>query len=56
MNWMMLYGAITLEVCGTASLKLSNGLENLNFFAIALSLYAFFKWNPRPSAGICPAT
>ncbi|MEM7025762.1 MAG: multidrug efflux SMR transporter [Pseudomonadota bacterium] len=39
MHWLMLYAAIGLEVAGTTSLKLSNGLTRPGFFVLSLTLY-----------------
>jgi small multidrug resistance pump len=39
MNWLMLYAAIVFEVVGTTSLKLSEGLTRLGWFALCLALY-----------------
>jgi small multidrug resistance pump len=40
MNWLMLYTAIAFEVVGTTSLKLSEGMTRLGWFALCLALYA----------------
>jgi small multidrug resistance pump len=39
MNWLMLYAAIAFEVVGTTSLKLSEGMTRLGWFALCLALY-----------------
>ena len=39
MHWLMLYVAIGLEVAGTTSLKLSDGLSRPGFFALCLAFY-----------------
>jgi small multidrug resistance pump len=39
MNWLMLYAAIAFEVVGTTSLKLSEGLARLGWFALCLMMY-----------------
>jgi small multidrug resistance pump len=40
MHWLMLYTAIAFEVVGTTSLKLSEGMTRLGWFALCLALYA----------------
>jgi small multidrug resistance pump len=40
MHWLMLYTAIAFEVVGTTSLKLSEGMTRLGWFALCLGLYA----------------
>jgi small multidrug resistance pump len=40
MRWLLLYVAIVFEVAGTTSLKASEGMARLDYFALCLGLYA----------------
>ena len=39
LNWIVLYVAIAIEICGTMTLKLSHGAERVGLFALAMILY-----------------
>lgn len=39
MNWLLLYLAIFFEVCGTAALKVSDGISRPGYFILGLALY-----------------
>lgn len=40
-HWLFLSGAILLEVCGTVSMKLSNGFEHLVYSVLVYVFYGF---------------
>ncbi|MCC9622486.1 multidrug efflux SMR transporter [Thalassospira sp. MA62] len=42
--WVFLIGAISLEVIGTVSLKLSNGFSDWRFTVLSLAMYAMSFW------------
>jgi small multidrug resistance pump len=42
-HWMFLAGAILMEVCGTVSMKLSNGFEH-GFYSILVYVFYGFSF------------
>ena len=43
-HWLLLAGAILLEVAGTVSLRLSDGFTKTGYVIATLSLYGFSFW------------